>query len=429
MTTSPAGGSILVVGPEHAMAAVRSCFRSERVVARVEDTFGALERLVETPPGAVVVWMASLPSRADGALAALRQAAPADARLILVARPDEEPQARGLLDAGADDYLIWPLQSREVACALAGASAPATGPGTPEAEAPAIEPIAELAEAFALAETNLSSGLDRLTALVARRLNARGCTIELLDVLSVCGEAIGEPVLTADLDLGGQRRGKLSAGARRSGAYTAADAALLAAYAKAAGVICRLAGSAHHWQHEALTDELTDLPNRRGLMRRLPEILETSRRQRTTVTLLLFDIDNFKHYNDAYSHNAGDEILRETGQLFSRHTRQHDVVARYGGDEFVVVFWEADYEPRKVGSKPPRDVVAVLNRFRRSLERHEFQSLGPEAQGVLTISGGLVTFPWDGMTPEELIRQADEALLLAKRQGKNRIWLVGQGPQ
>jgi GGDEF domain-containing protein len=55
--------------------------------------------------------------------------------------------------------------------------------------------------------------------------------------------------------------------------------------------------------------------------------------------------------------------------------------------------------------------------------------MGPEAQGRLTISGGLITFPWDASSAEELIAKADEALLLAKRQGKNRIWLVGQGPQ
>jgi diguanylate cyclase (GGDEF)-like protein len=163
-------------------------------------------------------------------------------------------------------------------------------------------------------------------------------------------------------------------------------------------------------------------------MLQLPDLLGQARRQRTPVTVLMFDMDDFKHFNDAYGHGAGDEILRETAQLFVRHTRKHDLVARYGGDEFVVVFWEAD-QPRVAGSKPPRDVLAVLGRFCKALERHEFCSLGPEAQGALTISGGLITFPWDAGSAEELIDKADEALLLAKRQGKNRIWLVGQGPR
>ncbi len=259
---------------------------------------------------------------------------------------------------------------------------------------------------------------------MCEQLEARGCTVELGEVSSICGEAVAEAVLAVELDAGEARKGRISVSQRRGGAYTPADAALLDGYAAAAGVACRLAMAASYWRAEAQTDPLTGLVNRRGLIRRLPEILESSRRQRTTVTLLLFDIDDFKHYNDAYSHDVGDEILRETGRLFTRHTRQQDIVARYGGDEFVVVFWEAN-EPRKAGSKPPRDVLAVLERFRRSLERHEFASLGPEAQGKADDQRRTRYISVGVHTPEELISQADEALLQAKRQGKNRIWLVG----
>ena len=118
-------------------------------------------------------------------------------------------------------------------------------------------------------------------------------------------------------------------------------------------------------------------------------------------------------------------ILRDISRLFRQHCRQHDIVARYGGDEFVVVFWDAD-EPRVPGSKHPTDVLTVLRRAKEAIHSHAFPKLGPEAQGCITISGGLATFPWDAHDADSLIERADEALLQAKRAGKNRVHIVGR---
>jgi diguanylate cyclase (GGDEF)-like protein len=470
--------SILVIGPEFAAKAVQGCCPQARPVRRVDDVLSGLEAIAAESVGAVFVWIGSLPARPAAALGGIRQLLRGDAKIFLIARPDEEPQALALIPRDADDYLIWPLRNDEVARAL---GAPGPGPAQPvtpgalfplgaadslaarvpadpaspdygyagqtkppgvpgaevteagsavvTAESPAAGAgVVRLAEAIASAESDLAGCLDRVGVIVAEELHARGCTIELPDAISVCGEAIGEPVLAAGFDLADGRKGRLAVGPKRAGAYLPTDATALQGYAVLVGAVCRLALSASRWQREAQTDELTGLLNRRGLMLRLHDLLERARRQRTAVTLLIFDVDDLKHYNDTYGHNAGDEILRETGKLFVRHCRKQDLVARYGGDECVVVFWEAD-EPRVAGSKPPRDVLAVLNRLRSTLERKEFPSLGPGARGGLTISGGLITFPWDASSAEELIAKADEALLLAKRQGKNRIWLVGHGPQ
>jgi diguanylate cyclase (GGDEF)-like protein len=138
----------------------------------------------------------------------------------------------------------------------------------------------------------------------------------------------------------------------------------------------------------------------------------------------LYDIDDFKRYNDRFGHAAGDEILRETAAMMKQITRRHDVVARIGGDEFAVLFWDTG-PTRQPNSQPLQTAYQLADRFRRAVSSHAFQALGPKASGTLTISGGLATFPWDGWTIDQLLRRADEALLSAKANGKNNIHLVG----
>ncbi|MFI4861485.1 MAG: diguanylate cyclase [Phycisphaerales bacterium JB063] len=173
-------------------------------------------------------------------------------------------------------------------------------------------------------------------------------------------------------------------------------------------------------ERQAMTDELTGVWNRRYFQQFLEERLRAAGRERQQVTLLVFDIDNFKQYNDNYGHPAGDDILRETARLIQSLVRDHDVVARIGGDEFAVVFWDKG-EPRHLGSQHPDNVLGIARRFQKAISEHKFPKLGTEAVGTLTVSGGLAGFPWDGRTPEELIAQADAMAIQSKRKGKNAV--------
>ncbi len=184
----------------------------------------------------------------------------------------------------------------------------------------------------------------------------------------------------------------------------------------------------------ATEDDLTGLKNRRYIWEFARQIIEHAKKENGRVTLLIFDIDDFKHYNDVYGHSAGDEILKQAAVLMRRCCRPHDVIGRIGGDEFAVVFWDdpkrktpaEQTERRSATVDHPREAIFVAKRFRKELGKAEFHLLGPEGKGVLTISGGLASFPRDGSTMQQLFRQADTALLDAKRSGKNRIYLVGR---
>lgn len=171
----------------------------------------------------------------------------------------------------------------------------------------------------------------------------------------------------------------------------------------------------------AITDELSGAYNRRYFRRFTQDLLARAAVERFRVSVLLFDIDDFKKYNDLYGHAAGDAIIREMIRLLRTCTRPHDLVARLGGDEFAVVFWDNE-PPRQPGSQHPKDAVAATERFRKVLASHDWKQ-GAKVQGEVSISGGLATYPWDGEKYDDLMAKADAALLRAKRAGKNAIVL------
>ena len=184
----------------------------------------------------------------------------------------------------------------------------------------------------------------------------------------------------------------------------------------------------------ATEDDLTGLKNRKYIWEFARQVIGRASKVGGRITLLVFDVDNLKHYNDLYGHLAGDEILIQAAVLIRRCCRTHDVVGRIGGDEFAAVFWDDprrertldDSERRSASADHPTEAISIAKRFVRELEKAELDLLGPEGKGVLAISGGLASYPRDGSTIGELFEQADRALLEAKRSGKSRIYLVGK---
>ena len=168
------------------------------------------------------------------------------------------------------------------------------------------------------------------------------------------------------------------------------------------------------------TDDLTGAWNRRYFNRFLDAIIVEAARLRRPLTVMVFDIDEFKRYNDRYGHEAGDVILRETVSLLNSVIRRCDRVCRIGGDEFAVIFADLQ-EPREAGSHHPATVEEIATRFQKQICTMQFPKLGLEAPGTLSISGGMASFPWDGHDATTLLRLADQRAMESKRKGKNHI--------
>ena len=183
----------------------------------------------------------------------------------------------------------------------------------------------------------------------------------------------------------------------------------------------------------ATEDELTGIKNRRYVREFLRQIIGKARKEDLQVTLLIFDIDDFKKYNDLYGHSTGDTILKQVAVLMQKCCRKQDVVSRIGGDEFAVVFWNcrnktdnALQSERRASQGHPEEITIICERFRSQINSTPLPALGVTGKGRLSISGGLATFPRDGLDVAQLFEQADNALLEAKRCGKNRVSLVGK---
>jgi diguanylate cyclase (GGDEF)-like protein len=163
-------------------------------------------------------------------------------------------------------------------------------------------------------------------------------------------------------------------------------------------------------RHSAHTDGLTGLYNRRYLHQELERELARSRRYGHPLSLIICDLDDFKKYNDQYGHLAGDDLLRELGDLMKSYIRKSDTAFRYGGEEFAVILPHTDQQSAIVLSERLREAISTKN----FLIRERLQI------GHITISIGIASCPDDAIEVDKLINTADMALYEAKKT-KNRV--------
>jgi diguanylate cyclase (GGDEF)-like protein len=168
---------------------------------------------------------------------------------------------------------------------------------------------------------------------------------------------------------------------------------------------------------QSIRDPLTGLFNRRYMEETLEREVRRARRAERAMAVLMLDVDRFKDVNDTYDHDAGDALLRALGQCLRENLRREDIACRYGGDEFVLVLAEAELEGAARRAEELRQQVKALRVSDRG-------RLLP----AVSISAGLAACPRHGTTGEALLRAADQALLAAKRGGRDRLVVAPDAP-
>ncbi|MBW3553567.1 MAG: sensor domain-containing diguanylate cyclase [Gemmatimonadetes bacterium] len=178
--------------------------------------------------------------------------------------------------------------------------------------------------------------------------------------------------------------------------YLADDVRLLERFAVHAALAVSNARLHEQVRFLSLTDPLTELPNRRHMQIFLEKEFAAAERGRA-LTVILYDLDDFKVFNDAQGHQAGDRVLRAFGRALAGETRAMNLAARYGGDEFISILSDTDYEGGAMH----------IGRVLKAMRRHP--DLAP-----LAVSAGIASYETGMASPEDLIRRADESLYVAK---------------
>lgn len=166
-------------------------------------------------------------------------------------------------------------------------------------------------------------------------------------------------------------------------------------------------------EKENITDPLIGIYNRRYMDKRLDEEINRAIRYQQPLSLLLIDIDIFKDVNDHYGHPVGDQVLRHWGGLILSVVRASDIVARYGGDEILVI----------TPSTPPLAAYALAERIRKHIELHKFfLSSDPNLKSIsLTASIGVASLTNENAEAGKLLKETDQALYQAKSKGRNCV--------
>ncbi len=164
-------------------------------------------------------------------------------------------------------------------------------------------------------------------------------------------------------------------------------------------------------RNQSICDALTGLFNRRYMEESLEREFSRAIRKKSSVAIVMIDLDQFKRFNDTFGHQAGDALLRAFGDLLKRSTRGQDIACRYGGEEFAIVLTDSSLAGALQRIEILRQQIRLLN-----------VEYGGQLLGSVTVSIGVALYPDHGATTDEVISAADQALYRAKREGRDRVF-------
>ena len=169
-------------------------------------------------------------------------------------------------------------------------------------------------------------------------------------------------------------------------------------------------------REKAIRDGLTNLYNHRYFQESLALEVSRSHRYGREFSIVFFDVDYFKYFNDTHGHPKGDTVLESIGWILRKRLRSTDLACRYGGEEFVLLLTETDKQGAAV----------LAEDLRREIEQHPFAGEEAQPEGKLTVSIGVAAYPTDGEDASTLLKNADQALYSSKQKGRNCVTAAGK---
>jgi diguanylate cyclase (GGDEF)-like protein len=174
-----------------------------------------------------------------------------------------------------------------------------------------------------------------------------------------------------------------------------------------------------HTKQLSITDELTEVFNRRYFSQQFEREIQRAKRYHHSIAIIMLDIDHFKAYNDRHGHTLGDHALKTVARKLENILRKADIIARYGGDEFIIMLPEISNEQAR----------KVANKLRKEIEKPSSANGADRVAPDVTISLGVAVYPQDTSDPYQLVEFADTALYTAKSRGRNRVaWYEVESP-
>lgn len=223
----------------------------------------------------------------------------------------------------------------------------------------------------------------------------------------------GRGVVIGGLEYHGGKAGVMGVVTPKGYEPTQEDLGLFEILTREAGTAIKNAEEFERTHTLSITDGLTGAYNYRFLIEAIAKEIGRAQRFNEVFSIVMLDVDGLKEYNDVHGHLGGSDVIKRVSRIAASCLRTVDMLCKYGGDEFVIVL------PRT----PKKGAAIAAERLRRAIERHCFP--GEDVTGEITSSLGIASYPEDGITVQELISRADQALYSAKRHGRNKVWLSG----